>query len=504
MIIDTEFKQGKLIVSYVAKDGNIKFKNYPWANPKKFITCDSTDKDKHPKYKSWEGKPVKEVPSGYPNRYSIYDFIDALPESEKAEIFEYNEPKMYFVDIETEYNEENGYSSPAQADNKVLSISIVYDDKIILLGLKDMPEDMQKRIIDKTNVYFEKFKVKYKFKYVKYADEFSMMYDFFYRFVKTMPIISGWNFVSYDWVYLVNRAKKISKVVEGKERFLKPEVSSPTNKLNTIWMSDIQLPMHRMVFDYMQLYEICDTSVKVKESSGLDFVSEKLLGVNKIKYSGSLQKLYDTDFETFMYYNAVDSILVQQIHNKTNYISIIFAISVLAQIKVSDVISHQNNALASLAITEGVLRNRFRNQENIVLFKDSGFSGDDQPQALAGGWVKDPAVGMNRWVATYDFSSLYPTTQRMFYIAPELYLGRQDTLEKTCYRDKNSDLQTISPEEHVVMVNGCVFAKRNSPTLQMLTDVFADRKKNKKIMQQKKEKIKELQNKLKELEEENV
>jgi hypothetical protein len=32
----------------------------------------------------------------------------------------------------------------------------------------------------------------------------------------------------------------------------------------------------------MQLYEICDTSIKVKESSSLDFVSSKLVGVDKI------------------------------------------------------------------------------------------------------------------------------------------------------------------------------------------------------------------------------
>jgi hypothetical protein len=55
----------------------------------------------------------------------------------------------------------------------------------------------------------------------------------------------------------------------------------------------------------------------------LDFVSNKLVGVDKIKYSGSLQKLYEDDFETFMYYNAVDSVLVQKIHEARNYISII-------------------------------------------------------------------------------------------------------------------------------------------------------------------------------------
>jgi hypothetical protein len=70
-------------------------------------------------------------------------------------------------------------------------------------------------------------------------------------------------------------------------------------------MTKYELPAHRLVFDYMQLYEICDTSIKVKESSSLDYVAGKLVGVNKIKYTGSLSKLYEEDFEKFMYYNTL-------------------------------------------------------------------------------------------------------------------------------------------------------------------------------------------------------
>jgi DNA polymerase elongation subunit (family B) len=248
-----------------------------------------------------------------------------------------------------------------------------------------------------------------------------------------------------------------------------------------------------MIFDYMQLYEICDTSIKVKESSSLDFVSSKLVGVDKIKYTGSLQKLYEDDFETFMYYNAVDSVLVQKIHDARNYISIVYAISSLAQIRIVDVVSQMNGALASLAITEGVLRNRFRDMDNIVLFKDERGDGDS---TIAGGWVKDPVVGMNQWVCVYDFASLYPTTQRQFFISPENFVGVQN--------EKNKDFcdngRPIDKEKHVVCVNGVVFEKRLSPTLRMLEDVYADRKYNKKIMMNKKDELKAVMDEIKELE----
>ncbi len=505
MLVETQYLSNskKLVVSYVDKTGDIKLKYYNWENPMKYVACEDTDTQKHPQFKSWDGKSVKQVEVDRPDRYAIYEFLDSLPEKEREEIFEFNLPKVYFIDIETEIID--GFPEAADvkdaagnivkegACTQVLSISIVYDDKIILLGLKEMPEDMQDRIITNTNKYFEKFGTEYKFKYIKYEDEFDMLYAFFYKMVPKMPLLTGWNFLNYDWLYLVNRSRKISKWANGREYKIDPAFSSLTKRITKAWGTDYELPAHRMIFDYMQLYEICDTSIKVKESSSLDFVSNKLVGVEKIKYTGSLQKLYEDDFETFMYYNAVDSVLVQKIHESRNYISIIYAISSLAQIRIVDVVSQMNNALGSLAITEGVLRNKFRDMENIVLFRDEK---GDAESTIAGGWVKDPVVGMNQWCVTYDFASLYPTTQRQFFIAPETFVGVQDEKDKS----KCTNGRTIDLEKHVLCVNGVVFEKRKSPTLIMLEDVYADRKKNKKIMMQKKEELKEVLDEIKRLE----
>ena len=563
MLVETQYLSNskKLVVSYVDKTGDIKLKYYNWDNPMKYVACEDNDPLRHPSFRSWDGKSVKQIEVNQPDRYAIYEFLDALPESEKSEIFEFNLPKIYFIDIETEIvdgfpeaadvKDVNGNVTKEGAATQVLSISVVYDDKIILLGLKELSEETQQRIVTNTNKYFDKFGVEYKFKYIKYDDEFDMLYAFFYKMIPKMPILTGWNFLNYDWLYLVNRARKISKYVNGKHYKIDPSVSSLTKRMNKIWSTDFEVPAHRMIFDYMQLYEICDTSIKVKESSSLDFVSSKLVGVEKIKYVNSiyklkqdstifgysfkegdicrtdgdilymydgterieftkekfnpykslfkeinvsnLQKLYEEDFEIYMYYNAVDSVLVQKIHEARNYISIIYAISSLAQIRIVDVVTQMNNALGSLAITEGVLRNRFRQMDNIVLFRDEK---GDAESTIAGGWVKDPVVGMNQWCVTYDFASLYPTTQRQFYIAPETFVGLQDEKNK----DRCTNGRKIDLEKHVLCVNGVVFEKRKSPTLIMLEDVYADRKKNKKIMMQKKEELKSVLDEIKQLE----
>jgi DNA polymerase elongation subunit (family B) len=493
MLVETQYltTTKKLVISYVDKSGQIKLKYFDWPTPMKYVTCDDNDPQKSTKYKSWNGKSIKHVEVNYPDRYAIYEFLDALPEKEREEIFEFNLPKIYFIDIETEITD--GFPEAEAADNRVLSISVVYDDKIILLGLKDMPEDMQERIRKNTNKYFGE-KVDYKFKYIKYEDEFSMLHSFFNKMVPTMPVLTGWNFLNYDWKYLVNRTRKLKKIVNGRELFIDPNVSSPTKRLNKQFGTDYETPAHKMIFDYMQLYEICDTSIKVKESSSLDFVSGKLVGVDKIKYNGSLQKLYDDDFETFMYYNAVDSVLVQKIHESMNYISIIYAISSLAKIKISDVVSQMNNALGSLAITEGVLRGRFREMDNAVLFKEDKSS---DTSTILGGWVKDPVLGMNQWCVTYDFASLYPMTMIQFFISPENFVGVVTDKDKSvCTNGEKVDLN-----KHVVCINGAVFLKRVSPTIKMLEDVYADRKMNKKKMMKAKEELKSVQQQIKELEE---
>ena len=214
--------------------------------------------NRHPLYKSWNGYSVKQEPVENPNRYSVYDFLDALPEVDREEIFAFNLPKMYFVDIETQAGE-NGYSEPVDASEPILSISIVHNDSIILMGLEDMPSDMQDRIRQKTNEYFDNT-VDYKFKYIKYNTEFDMLYTFFHKLVPRMPLITGWNFLQYDWVYLMNRAKNISNPISGSmfPRKIDVSVASPTNRIDNVFgLEHIELPKHRMIFDYMQLYKNC-------------------------------------------------------------------------------------------------------------------------------------------------------------------------------------------------------------------------------------------------------
>ena len=142
MLVDTQYliSHKKLVVSYVDKTGDIKLKYFDWPNPLKYVTCEDNDPQRHPDYKSWDGKHVKQIEVNHPDRYAVYEFLDALPEKEKEEIFEFNLPKIYFIDIETEIvdgfpeaadvKDAQGNVTKEGASTQVLSISVVMMTKL--------------------------------------------------------------------------------------------------------------------------------------------------------------------------------------------------------------------------------------------------------------------------------------------------------------------------------------------------------------------------------------
>jgi len=340
MIVDYEYKNQNLILSYIGDDGNIKLKYHKWDNPTKFIECSDNDPKKSGEFVTWDGQSVKEIYTRHPNRYSIYDFLDKLPQPEQDRIFDYKEPKIFFVDIENEILDKK--PEPHLAESAIQTISIVHDDKVIVMGIGEITDTQSKSINTDINNYFEKFRVKYKFKYIRYKNEYDLVFNFFNKYVPKMPVITGWNFLNYDWVFLVNRARRLG---------IDPNVSSFTKKLSPSFDNNIywEMPAHRLIVDYMELYDKWDTSIKVKESKSLDFVSDNVLGVKKINYDGNLTILYKNDYKKFVFYNAVDSILVQRIHEKMRYIDILYGIATLSKIKTID-------AYNTLPVTEGILR----------------------------------------------------------------------------------------------------------------------------------------------------
>lgn len=488
MLVDHEYRSNNLIISFIDKSGQIKLKYKNWPRPTKFIKCGDDDKEKSGKYVCWSGESVKEIYTKYPNRYSVYDFIDSFSEEEKEEIYGYQEPDIFFVDIENEILDSK--PMPHLAQGAIQSISIVNKNKVLVIGTEPLDSKVVESIESDINNHFKKFETDYKFKYIQYRNEYDLLNNFFNKLVPKMSVITGWNFIDYDWTYLVARARKIG---------VDPEVASFTKKLyqpfnfNSAGKQDYaEMPAHRIIVDYMELFAKWDTSVKVKESLSLDFASEKILGIKKINYEGDLKRLHREDYKKFVFYNAVDSCLVQRIHMKMKYIDILYGMAVLGKIKVKD-------AISTLALTEGILREKLREQKNIVLIRDeqSDEFVDTEAASIKGGWVKEPVRGMATWTCCFDFASLYPTTMRQFNISADSYKGQQ-------VKGKNYALfnghQIPIEETDIVTLNGSVFKNEQGVVTQVMGEVYADRKKWKKVMFEKHEELERLKEEIKKLE----
>ena len=81
-------------------------------------------------------------------------------------------------------------------------------------------------------------------------------------------MITGWNFINFDWKYLVNRASKLA---------IDPAISSPVGEL---WGKE-NLPLHVGMMDYLELYRKWDRSDFIKENFTLDSTAEAVVGLKK-------------------------------------------------------------------------------------------------------------------------------------------------------------------------------------------------------------------------------
>ena len=475
MIVNYEYLNGKLIVSYINNKGNIQFKNYNWNNPLEWKVCTNNDPSKSDNFHTWDKKPVKLDATRYPSRYAIYEFLMKLPTVEKDEIFAYNEPKLFFCDIEVEITE--GFPEAHIADNKVTSMCFIHNNKILLLGIKDITKDEVKQMELDINEYLKSYNTKYVIEWYFCKTEYELLSYFFNDLIKKIPVLTGWNFIGYDWVYLVTRARKLG---------INPNVASPTGKLIKPWKKteNVQkptfeeLPKHRLILDYMNIFDKWDTSIKIKESISLDFIADKILGVKKLEYDGTLKELYEKDYYKYLLYNCVDTALVQLIHNKQRTFDIMLAISNLAKIPIED-------SPSAIRVTEGILFEKYyqngivmpKQKNNIISIDDIDDIELTDDDSLSGGYVKYPATGLKQWVTVFDFASLYPTTMRQFNIAPESYKGIKIDDKYALLNGQKYEIQS----NDIILLNNTVFKNEESETKRILTSIFSDRKKHKNL-----------------------
>jgi DNA polymerase elongation subunit (family B) len=279
--------------------------------------------------------------------------------------------------------------------------------------------------------------------------------------------MTGWNFINYDWQYIVNRCKRLQ--IDLTEVAITGALDKKDSR-----------PLHMGILDYMQLYDKYDRSVAVKESNKLDFVSGAVLNVAKIKYTGSLQDLYENNFQKYVFYNVVDSILVYYIDQQLKSMEVLLTLSTITKMPLY-------KASSPVAVTESLIARKLA-EDNVKIGVEYNKEDSQKDGKYAGAFVKQPIVGYYSGVSAFDFASLYPSVMRQFNISPDVYV-EQVPEDKIDERRKDDSV--------IVCENGVVYKKEDSILKKILSDLYSQRKEYKTASYSYYEKAHELEKKFK-------
>lgn len=436
-MIDVEQLQDRLRISHFGKDGTVQFKEVPIPRSEKFKWDQAGSDRRDPFFLSWDGKPVKKVKTGFLNKFRVEEFLATLGDSYLQDVYEFNYPDIWFCDIEVEVNDI--FPDPDLAATPVLTIALVNSKgECFVLGTKPLSgnqtSSIQQKLIDYTDGRIKDIS----FQYLYFPTEAEMLDSAFSHWFLKAPLLTGWNFVNFDWKFLINRAKRCGVDVSQCSLVKK--------------MKDDNIPVHKVIVDYLDLYKKWDRVIKVKENSKLDTVALAATGISKVKYNGTFMDLYTTDFETYVYYNVVDTILVYLIDKKLKTMQTFLMLGNITKVEAM-------KAFSPIWMTEAILTREFFKRRRVV----ANINKADKNKAFEGAYVKTPQKGLYEWIATFDFASLYPSTMRQWNISPEAFMGR------------NIDIP--DDKKWIKTASGSVFDNSQDSVMRtVLTDFFGKRK----------------------------
>ncbi len=243
------------------------------------------------------------------------------------------------------------------------------------------------------------------FEWSLYDSEKSLLLGFLNWLQNYDPdLLIGWNIVGFDLIVLESKCQQLGlKLNIGRQhaqaRIFKSRQSGE--------MNIAQIP-GRVVMDGIEMLRAAFWSF---ESFTLDFVSQELLGRNKLitdeDKPAEISKLFNTDKIKLARYNLEDCRLVAEIFKVTGLIEFAIERSSMTGLAFGRV-------GGSVAAFDNLYLPRLHRKGCVA--PDVGSQTDDTPSP--GGYVIDSKPGLYNDVLVLDFKSLYPSIIRTFRIDP--------------------------------------------------------------------------------------
>jgi len=318
-------------------------------------------------------------------------------------------PHVAFFDIETSFDKELGWSGASEANNFITAISVhcQWKDEIICISVppetitaeeaQSIADEVGNTIICKTELE---------------------MLQLFIEIIEDADILSGWNSGCYDIPYLINRMKKVL----GRHEVRKLCLWNLEPHARMIDRGGKEVPTYDLIgrvhMDYMELYK--KYNYEERHSYALNAIAELEVGDTKIPYEGTLDELFNCDYKKFLQYNIQDTLLLDKIDKKLQFIDL------ASSIAHSNCVTLMATA-GAVAVTDQAIMIEAHNRNMIVMDRSQFSNGETR---AAGGWVATPKIGFHRWIGTTDMKSLYPSVIRAFNMSPETIVG-QIRLDRT-------------------------------------------------------------------------
>lgn len=419
MILDYSYseKLRRLDLSYIDDGGAKKLLQF---NINRFKTFYKTPQGK---YDTWDGAKCDIRWTEKPSKFDIkYYFKEMDPEYQKL-ISKKTFPKVYTFDIETYIPEDDEFPDPAKAKFPITTISVVSPEmNCIVLATRELTEQEQQWVsnqfdgyLDNTAFYKEiKLEKKPYFKYVKFDNEEDMLNFFLKNIVAKAPILTGWNCIFFDWQYITNRIKNYYPDISISTASCTHRIVNQRYENEHGEQIYLPMPEHTCILDMMDVIDKEDHKVlPIKESLSLNYISHESMGINKIEYEGRLQDLYNNDYARYVYYNAIDSILVQLINYRFKTLDHIYLYALYCTEKIG-------RCFSKIAVTESLVFQDFYEHNLKIVYEPKEVTSRSK---LVGAYVKIPVPGLHEYVCCNDFASLYPSTIRTCNLSFENYVG---------------------------------------------------------------------------------
>lgn len=342
-------------------------------------------------------------------------------------------------DIEVDISD--GYPDVNIADKPITSISMKFSKQKTyhILTLKDYDKTKTESDIDPDDISWQKFDT-----------EELLLKRFIQIWTGNYPdVVTGYNVEYFDIMYTITRIIRILGEAKAKELspwgFIRKVTREIFNKnQSTYSISGIS------IIDFMDAFKKFGYKYGTLDSYKLDNVAYVVLGKNKLSYEeyGSLTELYVQNPQKYFDYNIIDTQLVELLEEETGLIALAMTFAYRAGVNYED-------AFGTVGVWESIIYRRLLESNVVSAIKGSP---GERSSGLVGGFVKDIAAGMYKWIASFDLNSLYPHLMLQYNMSPETYMP--DVRENVSIEMVLEGIYRNENDDRSVCANGVCFSNK--------------------------------------------